>query len=200
MTCPFRDNGKCTLTRSTVDEYDVNVDIPCADDAFVACGIADPPYNVNYVSLSVMYATLRQVVPDNAFERLREEILPALHHNRVHNKVAGGLLDGPGNELHLIVKNLGFEINPDCQCLATIHKMNRLGADWSINEGMAEIISVMADEGQKRKLTYSMVGVSIPSLSDQLIPRQVLETQARTWVSEACSNWKSKEKDKLLRA
>jgi hypothetical protein len=62
---------------------------------------------------------------------------------------------GPGTELSKLLKLLGIEPTPTCQCRAKAAQMDALGADeCSKPERIAEAVAVMREEAKARGLPF----------------------------------------------
>ena len=74
---------------------------------------------------------------------------------KVHAVCGGGRaysIDGVGNDLHAVLKALGFDIRFNCGCENWIYTMNRQGIAWcKLNK--ATIVKKLQGEAKKRKYT-----------------------------------------------
>lgn len=89
--------------------------------------------------------------------------------------------DGPGNELHKILLEYGYDIQPGCACRGTMLRMNLWGsAGTRLNR--ETVIDTMYQEFRKRH-----------PIASKLIPGGLTRAVAAAWVDEAIRRWDEKQ-------
>lgn len=85
----------------------------------------------------------------------------------------------PGDAVHLVIAEHGFQISSGCKCRGMIRKMNEHDIQWSY-DNMTEIIDVMVEEARRREI--KVLGVEPPDV--------VLRAVARRWIGQGLRNCK----------
>jgi hypothetical protein len=143
LTCRYFSNGNCLLIAQLVGNL-----VAVKSDACKVCTEhSERPRQVNNVIASLTIGWIRK--------HNRTDLKPILDRltsylTLVPRKTIDDVGEGPGIDLHWVLKDKGFEIEPGCKCLYQIEKMNKNGARWCV-ENIEETVSVMVKEARRRK-------------------------------------------------
>lgn len=78
---------------------------------------------------------------------------------------------GAGDELHLVLAERGYQIEPGCGCLATIDLMNRGGILWS-RQNIKMIEDQLFSEAKRRGVRFA--GIDPPTVFIRLMARSYI--------------------------
>lgn len=143
MKCKHLKNGHCEVVSQLV-----GIDIPILDNECDACNKCLLPQQLNYITASVAYRNVSNELRDATLTDWSAKGYFLLGRRE---KIELKLPDGPGTELHKLLKDKGYDIEPGCSCLKTIAKMNSGGPEWCRNN-IKSIVDSIAQEAHRRKI------------------------------------------------
>lgn len=154
MPCGYNHNGVCQIATKIAGR---EATIPT--NACNVCLKSAKPRQINDTTVSIAcYAWSSRGDRQRANEIYRKHVVEFLR-------------PGAGTELHKILAKKGLQIEHNCPCLPTIHRMNNNGPEWCLAN-----INMIAEEMQKEwKRRFA----------DSVIPAWLLRTGARRLIKRA---------------
>jgi len=181
--CPFRveENGIkiCDVAVALAEQYGTG---PVRDDlkqvhvsACEYCSKLSCPQVENVVTCSLAVQCMKDQEASVLLAQTFWSVLGIAKVSDCLESVSPMPQDGCGSELHRLLKEKGYDIEPDCHCVPLIKMMNVRGPEWATKNMDTMIVPMMVSEAQRRKI--KVLGVDIPEM--------FLQLTAKKWVKSA---------------
>lgn len=149
-SCEFLVLDSCLVAEQLLgDAVGQSCQCSAGPDACRACLETDNPRGLNRVTASLATAGAREIGQAAQVAAQYREVL------------RGGPVsepppcppDGPGTELHGLLKTVGLDYEPGCKCEQTACEMNRQGPEWC-EQNLELIVGRMKHEANRRRLPF----------------------------------------------